>query len=389
MSSVRRSRRRAIGREIDPASSARTIWREILTKRVLTKALRGSSDTGVMRRICLVLGALALLSPPATLAESPSQLVPAPSWAEEQIGAVVAAGAMAPSVASFRPDDPITRAELYDAIVAVGLPVSAPTDPDRLVTIRELDARLVASLGLLKTSRSIRLAAHDAGLGPPDLLGTETVARLLGLRINHPQGQELLELLPKQPATRAEVAYSLARALTLTEFQRSELARVTAGFAFPALTDWQRLVLGRAVRFVGHPYVWAGMSERPQVLYYGPAPGGFDCSGFVWRVYKLEPFSGAPLLGGLIRGRTTYSMSAEMRKADRIPLLSLEPGDIVFFGARGTLSVPQDVNHMGIYAGNGWFVHASGNGVTLQPLQGWYLQRFSWGRRPLAEAGLV
>ena len=38
------------------------------------------------------------------------------------------------------------------------------------------------------------------------------------------------------------------------------------GFALPFLTEWQRVVLARAVRFVGSPYVWAGTSERPQPL---------------------------------------------------------------------------------------------------------------------------
>ena len=44
---------------------------------------------------------------------------------------------------------------------------------------------------------------------------------------------------------------------------------------------------------------------------------------------------------------------------------------------------------MGIYVGNGWFVHSSDEGVTLQPLDGWYATRFAWARRPLAEAGLT
>ena len=43
---------------------------------------------------------------------------------------------------------------------------------------------------------------------------------------------------------------------------------------------------------------------------------------------------------------------------------------------------------MGIVVAPGWFVHSSGNGVTLQPLLGWYLSHFAWGRRPLREAGL-
>ena len=65
-------------------------------------------------------------------------------------------------------------------------------------------------------ARRIRIAARDAELAPTSRLGTETVARLLGLRLNHPQGSDDLELLPSQPATRAEAAYSLARAVSLT-----------------------------------------------------------------------------------------------------------------------------------------------------------------------------
>jgi cell wall-associated NlpC family hydrolase len=44
---------------------------------------------------------------------------------------------------------------------------------------------------------------------------------------------------------------------------------------------------------------------------------------------------------------------------------------------------------MGIYLGNGWFIHSSGYGVAVTQLRGWYAQRFAWGRRPLAEASLV
>jgi cell wall-associated NlpC family hydrolase len=44
---------------------------------------------------------------------------------------------------------------------------------------------------------------------------------------------------------------------------------------------------------------------------------------------------------------------------------------------------------MGIYLGNGWFIHSSNYGVAVTPLSGWYENRFAWGRRPLSEAGLV
>ncbi len=138
------------------------------------------------------------------------------------------------------------------------------------------------------------------------------------------------------------------------------------------------------------------MSEKTQKLWSATAPGntitvpgGFDCSGFVWRVYKLQPFDDAPALAAVLRGRTTYAMSGEVARALRIDPSALMPGDVLFFGSRGTKSKPSEIGHMGIYVGNGWFVHSSSGGVTLQPLQGWYATELAWARRPLAEAGLV
>ncbi len=318
---------------------------------------------------------------------------PQVSWAEPEIRTVTAAGLLGADAAFFRPDDPLTRGELYDALAALGKPVRAPVDPSRVVEMRELDAQLVAALQLLPYSRRIRLAARDAGLMPTPYLGTEAVARLLRLRVNHPQAAEELERQPSEPATRAEAAYSLARLLTLQEWEVESVRDAVAVFELPSLTEWQRQVLARALRFVGFPYVFAGASERPQALWSAKglpiaAPAGFDCSGLVWRVYKLEPFAGAPLLPGLLKGRTTYAMSAEVKRSDRIGRDDLQPGDLIFFGPRGPRSKPAQIGHMGIYLGNGWFVHSSDEGVALELLTGWYEERFAWARRPLAEAGL-
>jgi cell wall-associated NlpC family hydrolase len=336
----------------------------------------------------------------AYIPAEPSIIVPATpvaaSWADAQIRTVTAVAILGDDPATFRPSDPLTRGELADALAAWGKPAAVPADPTSLVTVRELDAQLVGALGLLPAARRIRVAARDAGLAPVPILGTETVARLLGLRLNHPEGSDDLELSPSQPATRAEAAYSLARALALTPGQLSWLDQLGQTFSLPALDDWQRAVLGRALRFVGYPYVWSGTSETTQELWsatapggWVSAPGGFDCSGFVWRVYKTKPFAGAPLLGDILKGRTTYAMSAEVDKAARIGFDDLLPGDVIFFGSHGVLSAPQEIGHMGIYVGNGWFVHSSGAGVTLQPLQGWYTTTFAWARRPLTEAGLT
>jgi cell wall-associated NlpC family hydrolase len=348
-----------------------------------------------MRRILPLLAVVACLGAPVALASRADP--PAPSvdplqhWADPQIATVVAAGLMGPSVDEFDPQGQVTRGDLAAALEAWGHPMAPPADPSVVVTIRELDARLVTALGLQPVARAIRIAARDAGLMPISSLGTETVARLLGLRTNHPAAQDTLELLPGQPATRAETAFSLAQAMTVGDWQKQRLIAATTGFALPDLTDWQRTVLARALHFVGDPYVWTGTSERrQQTLWDGTVvPGGFDCSGFVWRVYKLQPFPGAPELSDALRGRTTYAMSGEVAPELRIAETDLQPADVVFFGSNGPLSTPDQVGHVGIYLGNGWFVHSSGHGVTLEPLAGWYETSFAWGRRPLAEAGLA
>jgi len=310
------------------------------------------------------------------------------SWATPQMQAVVDAGLMAPSIADFRPDDPLTAGELAIVLSTLGVPVVSVTDVDRPVTMRELDAQLVTAIGFRDYARNLRLGALAAGLMPKQWLGTETVARLLDLRLNHVKTQEQLELQLGQPATRAEAAYSIARVLTISDFDLEAARTQLETFAFPALDAWQQAVLARALRFVGSPYVWAGTSERPQMLLGRKQPGGFDCSGLVWRVYKLQPFPGGEALAAVLRGRTTYDMSGEVPRAQRIPWEGIQPGDLVFFGARGRSSKPAEVNHMGIYVGNGWMVHSSDRGTTLTPLTGWYQTRFAWGRRPLAEAGL-
>ena len=332
---------------------------------------------------CLVAGPAGAMRP-EVVAEPPVR-----SWADAEIRDVVRAGVMGPTAEAFRPDDPLTRGELAAALTALGRPAAVPADPDRLVPVRELDAKLVAALGLTPAARAIRRAVQTAGLRATGIVGTETVARLLGLRVNHPQGQEHLERAPAEPASRAEAAYSLARVRALTSDAVRRVRDLAASFVLPALDEWQRGLLDRALRLVGYPYVWAGSSELPQQLFGGTVPGGFDCSGLVWRVVKVEPLPGAPALAGVLRGRTTFSMSAEAPKAQRVAGADLAPADLVFFGDLGPRSSPAQIGHMGIYVGNGWFVHSSGNGVTLQPLQGWYAERLAWGRRVLAEAGLA
>jgi hypothetical protein len=308
-------------------------------------------------------------------------------FASSEIETVVAAGLMGPSVEDFRPTDPLTASELAVVVSSLGGAI-AVDDPDASVTVRELDARLVTLAGLRSSAQAVRLAAVEAGLAARPWLGTETVARMLGFRVNHPRGEDELELEVNDPITRAEAAYSIAGYLGLSDEKVESTRTLAATFSVPPLSAWQQVVLARALRFVGSPYVWAGTSERPQQLFGKELPGGFDCSGFVWRVYKTKPFAGAPELTHVLVGRTTYAMSGEVGRAKRVSREALAPGDVVFFGSNGTRSLPSQVGHMGIYVGNGWIVHSSTNGTTLTPMTGWYDTTFAWGRSPLVEAGL-
>jgi cell wall-associated NlpC family hydrolase len=326
----------------------------------------------------------------ALLAMSPAAAaVPATSWAQSELKAVVAAGLMAKNVAA-KPNDPLTRGVL-ETIVA-GLTQSAPaasataTAP---VTMTALDARLVNALGLGESAKLFTHGAKAAGLTPPSRFGSEAVARLLGLRTNHPAAQDELELSPNEAATRAEAAFSAARVLRFREGETESAQQLATSFVLPTLTPWQKRIVSTAVHFIGYPYIWGGESELKQSVYGPQVHGGFDCSGFVWRVYKLQSYANAGPLAEMLRGRTTYTMSGEVPATKRISFAKLQPADVIFFGARGPKSKPAQVDHMGIYLGNGWFIHSSGYGVAVAALSGWYEQRFAWGRRPLAEAGLI
>ena len=275
------------------------------------------------------------------------------------------------------PTQPTTTHTLYRAV-----------DPAASVSMKQLDAALVAYLGLGKAAREIQSTLVTSGLKPPANTGTEAVARLLGLRLNHPAADDSLELLPGMAATRAEAAYSFAQLLQLTPSALASVQQAADSFTLPTLTDWQRRILTTAIHYVGYPYVWGGTSPTAETEFGVRSVGGFDCSGFVWRVYKLTSYAGEGDLASVLRGRTTFVMSGEFPRSRRITAAKLQPADVMFFGENGPKSSTDVVDHTALYLGNGWFVQSSGEGVTLLPFAGYYTSYFAWGRRPLSEAGL-
>ncbi len=380
---------------------------------------QGKGVSMLRRSVALVCVCVCALAPAAAARAAAST-----SWAKPQIKTVIRQGLFRASAATFRPQDPLTRGVLAHAIAKLTATpqTRAIVGPNTPVTMEELDRKLVRALGLGDAAYRFYLGARKAGLHPPKRFGTEAVARILGLRLNHPANEDNLELDPQQTATRAEAAYSLAQ---IVGFRRSELpswtqpgdtsqpqqhewswhgggghhfrfpqATSTSDFAstwevesakqdaldftLPTLNRWQKKIVGTAFSYIGYPYVWGGT---------GQGTPGFDCSGFVWRVYKLTSYAGEGDLASTLRGRTTYEMSGEVGRPKRVSFKKLQPGDVLFFG-KGPSSSPSVVDHTGIYLGNDWFIQSSGYGVAVAKLDGWYRSSFAWARRPLHEAGL-
>lgn len=99
-------------------------------------------------------------------------------------------------------------------------------------------------------------------------------------------------------------------------------------------------VLMRAISLVGTPYRYGGNSPE----------GGFDCSGLIQYVFRDTL--------GLSLPRTSRDLAA--MKGPKIAPERLTTADLVFFGSGGT------VTHVGIYVGEGRFVHAPSTGGTVR-----------------------
>ena len=112
------------------------------------------------------------------------------------------------------------------------------------------------------------------------------------------------------------------------------------------------------------------------------AHGGYDCSGLVWRVFKL----GRQPAGARIRGRTAAMMANEIPRSQRLHLDQVQAGDLVFFGPGRIWQRVTEARivHVGIAMGNGWMINSSSQGVTVAPLfEDWRVKWFSFARRVL------
>ncbi len=135
---------------------------------------------------------------------------------------------------------------------------------------------------------------------------------------------------------------------------------VVAPEAVNATTDSKaQSLLQRAVALLGTPYRWGGMNPE----------SGFDCSGLVGYVFRSALGIELPRIS-----RDMANTGQAVRQGE-----ALAPGDLVFFSRAG-----KRIDHVGIYLGNGHFLHAprTGKDVEIASLiSGYWSQKFQQARR--------
>ncbi len=109
-------------------------------------------------------------------------------------------------------------------------------------------------------------------------------------------------------------------------------------------------IIATAKSFLGRPYVWGGTSGK-----------GVDCSGFTKMVFYLN--------GVQIARDASQQVHAGVEITADNKLSNLKAGDLLFFGRAATPEKKERISHVGIYLGNGEFIHSSGDaGVKIESL---------------------
>ncbi|MDO5707042.1 MAG: NlpC/P60 family protein [Andreesenia angusta] len=157
-----------------------------------------------------------------------------------------------------------------------------------------------------------------------------------------------LNVLQSEVAQTEEVKAQIAvleEELNKLENQKQEIAMAEE------LKNTNSNVISIAEQYLGTPYVWGGTT-----------PNGFDCSGFVQYVYRQA---------GINIPRVTTGQ--EYAGVD-VTGQELKPGDLVFWGSRGS------THHVGMYIGDGKYIHSPQTGDVVRVAT---LRNYSVARRIL------
>lgn len=273
-----------------------------------------------------------------------------------RFAAVAAArGWVRPFGTEFRPTAGVTKAQLERALVLA----LRDARPDVDLTA------VIAGINDIHSSDGYRFR-HSSWLP------YQIIAKQLRFHYNYP-GTTGRDPVPSTLITRGDAAYALAAAAEARNGWRLWSLERFKDITLRPMTPARRKVVEFALRYMGHPYVYATSSSR-----------GFDCSGWVWWVLRAGS-------GPSSRGYTGWSLpqrsSYEMARATRtkVPFENLRPLDLLFWDYEGEFVREwQGVGHAGFYLGNGWMMHTSGGrgGATIDWMgDGYWRERLVWGRR--------
>jgi hypothetical protein len=304
------------------------------------------------------------------------------------------------------PTDPFWR-YINVAVKLTWIPLykSGNFAPDGAIKVAGFDRAAVLALGL-STEMAALGNVHMSNGTKYTLFGDFpylTLAHVLQLHYNH--SDESQDIERDQLITRDEVAYSVWWMSDHVHGMSWQITHAKSWYTNIALPNLdpndptqaaQIAVTTYALNQAGFPYIYAGEwnAASPPGYCCGYQPkGGFDCSGFAWWVEKMyeSGYNAAQFrtyAGWSLPQRSSYQM-AEYTKTP-ISFANLQPGDLMFFASDGGKSW-QDVDHVGIYLGNSWFVHSStsNDGVLLDWIGSgtYYATKFVFGRRLIGGSG--
>ncbi|MBO9883100.1 C40 family peptidase [Xanthomonas sp. D-109] len=236
---------------------------------------------------------------------------------------------------------------------------TAPADtvvPEAIATVAPAPAQIGAAAttapATAQTSTSVALAKPAAAQAPAptrskaDAAASATLAALLP----HLAANDTIPLMDRSAMFAGDISRLLANYDVSQPVPREGV--VPGG-------DKVQSVLKRAMALLGTPYRWGGEDTE-----------GFDCSGLVGYVFRTA------------LGIELPRVSREMAREANAQLIkdrdALAPGDLVFFGRKGR------VDHVGLYVGEGRFLHAPSRGkdVRVDTLtSGYWGEKFVQARR--------
>ena len=207
----------------------------------------------------------------------------------------------------------------------------------------------------------------------PPGFGTSITAREAGLRRNYPSSDDALERTDQQPIRLADLVLMAARGRAIRRGGIPLSVRALETFHIPVIDPVVVPLVQRALLLVGNPYVWGGEWPDVNSPLDPQASAGFDCSGFVWYVWRTGDRHAEASIN-VPDGRTTYTMNVGAR-GRKIPWQSATVSDLVFFGDRGVKTAEDQASHEGMSLGNKWIIHSSGGrgGVSITYLPKYWL----------------